>query len=75
MKERETVASDLQRSGYKQRLTPGGAAEQNGRTGCLKGDHQYVALRRQGVGHWANNPVPEKNHYYESRKKKKNGTD
>jgi hypothetical protein len=32
MKEREIVASDLQRSGYTQR------------TGCLKGDHQYGAL-------------------------------
>jgi hypothetical protein len=29
-------------------------------TGCLKGDHQYVALRRQGVVRWATFPSTEK---------------
>jgi hypothetical protein len=29
-------------------------------TGCLKGDHQYVALRRQEVVRWANSPSTEK---------------
>jgi hypothetical protein len=29
-------------------------------TGCLKGDHQYVALQRQGVVPWANSPSTEK---------------
>jgi hypothetical protein len=37
MKEREIVASDFQR------------ADCNGIIGCLKGDHQYVALRRHRV--------------------------
>jgi hypothetical protein len=50
MKQREIVASDLQRCGYTQCLE---AANCNGMTGCLKGDHQYVALRRQEVVRWA----------------------
>jgi hypothetical protein len=29
-------------------------------TGCLKGDHQYVALRRQEVVRWDNSPSTEK---------------
>jgi hypothetical protein len=29
-------------------------------TGCLKGDHQYVALWRQGVVRCANSPSTEK---------------
>jgi hypothetical protein len=29
-------------------------------TRCLKGDHQYVALRRQEVVQWANSPTTEK---------------
>jgi hypothetical protein len=29
-------------------------------TGYLKGDHQYVALRRKGVVRWVNSPSTEK---------------
>jgi hypothetical protein len=49
MKDREIVVSD-----------PSGAADCNCMTGCLKGDHQYVALWRQGVVRWANSPSTEK---------------
>jgi hypothetical protein len=52
---------------------PSGAADCNGMTGCLKGDHQYVALRRQEVVRWANSPSTEKTHY--ERKRRKIGTD
>jgi hypothetical protein len=41
MKEREIVASDLQKSGYTQRLILV--------SDILKGDHQYVTLRLQEV--------------------------
>jgi hypothetical protein len=58
MKEREIVASDVQRSGYTQR--PSGAADCNSMTGCLKGDHQYGALRRQEVVRSANSQSTEK---------------
>jgi hypothetical protein len=60
MKEREIVASDLQRSGYTQQLIP----DCNGITGCLRGDHQYLALRG------ANLPSTEK-HFLRKKKKKK----
>jgi hypothetical protein len=43
-------------------------------TGCLKGDHEYEALRRQEVVRWANSPSTGNNTYYE-RKRRKNGTD
>jgi hypothetical protein len=59
MKEREIVASD-----------PSEAAECNGMTGCLKGDHQYVALRRQGVIQWDNAPSTEKTLITEEKEKK-----
>jgi hypothetical protein len=39
---------------------PSGVADCNGMTGCLKGDHQYVAHRRQEVVRWANSPSTEK---------------
>jgi hypothetical protein len=51
-----------------------GAADCNGITGCLKGDHQYVALRRQWVMLF---PIPRpggRNTHYE-RKRRKNGRD
>jgi hypothetical protein len=31
--------------------------------------HRYMVLRCQGVEYWANNPIPKKTNYYESRKK------
>jgi hypothetical protein len=71
MKEREIVASDLQRSGYTQLLIQ--VADCNGVTGCLNGDHQYVALRRQRVVRWADS-VHGKHTYYE-RKGRKSVTD
>jgi hypothetical protein len=37
-----------------------GPADCNGMTGCLKGDNQYVALRRQEVVGWANSPSTAK---------------
>jgi hypothetical protein len=58
MKEREIVASDLQR--LQTASDPSGAAECNDMSGCLKGDHQYVALRRKEVVRWANSPSTEK---------------
>jgi hypothetical protein len=39
---------------------PSWAADCNGMTGCLKGDHQYVALQRPGVVRWSNSPSTEK---------------
>jgi hypothetical protein len=57
LKERVIVASDLQRSGYTQPSEPSRVADCNGVTGCLKGDHQYVALRCQEVVRKANSPL------------------
>jgi hypothetical protein len=45
---------------------PSGATDYNVLTRCLKGDHQYVALRRQEVVRWANSSSTEK-----TQKKKK----
>jgi hypothetical protein len=39
---------------------PSEAADWNGMAECLKGDYQYVALRRQEVVRWANSPSMEK---------------
>jgi hypothetical protein len=52
MKEREIVASDLQKSGYTQRLILV--------SDYLKGDHQYVTLRLQEVVLRATFPFTEK---------------
>jgi hypothetical protein len=52
MKEREIVASDLQKSGYTQRLILV--------SDILKGDHQYVTLRLQEVVLRATSPFTEK---------------
>jgi hypothetical protein len=76
MKERAIVASDIQRSGYTLHTAsdPSGAADCNGLTGCLKGEHQYVALRRQEVVRWAYSMSTE-NTLITKEKEEKNGTD
>jgi hypothetical protein len=64
VKEREIVASDLQKSGYTESLIPVRRLDA----------HQYVALRRHEVVRWVDFPLMEKKTYYE-RKIRKNGTD
>jgi hypothetical protein len=39
-------------------------------TGCLKGHHQYVALRRQEVVRWANSPSTEKTLFTKEKEEK-----
>jgi hypothetical protein len=59
MKEREIVASD-----------PSGVADCNCMAGCLKGDHQYVAFRRQEVVRCAYSSSTEKQLLRKKKNKK-----
>jgi hypothetical protein len=70
VKEKEIIASDLQRSGYTQRLIPVERLDCNGMTEYLKSDHQYVSsdVRRLCDGLI---PHSRKKHLLRKRKKKK----